>query len=233
MEISVEKIVWKAKLLPLEYKSKSEFEHQIQEKRTGRKTAQQSTIKLGKGDNSNEKDLSAKSSASRKATRISQEDVAQSRQGYCPSSAGQGKKATLSLRSLSRIGSLRLRSDFERLRKQGMTARSGNVHIRYAVPEHSGTASAGSSPGRAPADLQEADARVAYAIGKKTGKAVQRNRLKRQMRAIFCETAAEHPDLFSPGDYLVRVAAPESCYHQLKEDVINTLKQLKSEDKLH
>lgn len=103
-----------------------------------------------------------------------------------------------------------------------MTVRSGNVRIRYAMPEHSGTASALGSPSRALADR-----RVAYAIGKKTGKAVQRNRLKRQLRAIFRETAVGNAELFPPGDYLVRVTAPESSYRQLKEDVTKALNQLK------
>ena len=112
-----------------------------------------------------------------------------------------------------------------------MTARSGNVQIRYAAPARSGTA--GSSPGRVPADRRAACARIAYAIGKKTGKAVQRNRLRRQLRAIFRETAAENLDFLPPGDYLVRVAAPESSYHRLREDVTDALKQLNSADKSH
>ena len=240
VEISVEKIVWKARTLPLEYCIVGESNSPLQ--RTGRHTAhkttkaKQSQLKLGKGDNSNEKDLSAKSSASRQATRISQEDVAQSGESHCSSSASQGKKATLSLRAVRRIGSLRLRSDFERLRRQGMTARSGNVQIRYAVPARSGTA--GSSPGRVPAARvpaarREACARIAYAIGKKAGKAVQRNRLRRQLRAIFQETSDENPELLPHGDYLVRVAAFESSRRQLKEDVTNSLKQLKSAAKSH
>lgn len=104
--------------------------------------------------------------------------------------------------------------------------RSGNVRISYAMPQHSGTASALGSP--APAHR-----RLAYAIGKKTGKAVQRNRLRRQLRAIFRETAVENAELFPPGDYLVRVVAPESSYRQLKEDVTKALSQLKLADELH
>lgn len=109
-----------------------------------------------------------------------------------------------------------------------MTARSGNVHIRYAMPEHPGTASTPGSSAFAPADR-----RVAYAIGKKTGKAVQRNRLRRRLRAIFRETAAGNAELFPPGDYLVRVTAPESSYRQLKEDVTKALNQLKPTVKSH
>lgn len=173
--------------------------------------------KLGKGEQGNEKDLSAESQASLKATWISQEDVAPSGQGYHQCSASQRKKATLSLTAVSRISSLRLRSDFERLRGQGTTVRSGNVHIRYAKPESS------SREQRAKADD---DLRIAYAIGKKAGKAVKRNRLRRQLRGVFREINASSTELLPAGDYLVRIATLESSYSQLKEDVKRALKQL-------
>ncbi len=68
--------------------------------------------------------------------------------------------------------------------------------------------------------------RIAYAIGKKTGKAAQRNRLKRQLRAIFREIYDGNIELLPAGDYLVRVSAAESSYHHLKEDVKKALRQL-------
>ena len=172
---------------------------------------------LGKGDTRNEKDLSAKSSASRQATRISQEDVAPRGKGYGQGSASQRKKATLSLTAVSRIGSLRLRSDFERLRRQGTTVRSGNVRIRYARPE---------SSSREELAKSDDDLRIAYAIGKKAGKAVMRNRLRRQLRGVFREISASDAELLPAGDYLVGVAALESSYSQIKEDVKRALKQL-------
>lgn len=90
--------------------------------------------------------------------------------------------------------------------------RSGNVSIRHFVP---GTPSIDSN-----------HRRIAYAIGRKTGKAVQRNRLKRQLRAIFREIYDGNIELLPAGDYLVRVIATESSYHHLKEDVKRSLRQL-------
>ena len=95
--------------------------------------------------------------------------------------------------------------------------RSGNVHIRYAMPE---------SSNREKLAKADADLRIAYAIGKKTGKAVKRNRLRRQLRAVFREISASNAELLPTGDYLVRVVAFESSYHQLKEDVKEALVQL-------
>ena len=97
-----------------------------------------------------------------------------------------------------------------------MTVRSGNVHIRYAMPESPSLERRTSS----------VDPRIAYAIGKKTGKAVQRNRMKRQLRAIFHEICASGAEILPAGDYLVRVVAPESSYLRLKEDVKRALEQL-------
>ena len=96
--------------------------------------------------------------------------------------------------------------------------RSGNVHIRYAMPESSSL----EKPGR----TSSADRRIAYALGKKTGKAVKRNRLRRQLRAVFREISTSDAELLPTGDYLVRVVAFESSYRQLKEDVKEALMQL-------
>lgn len=95
--------------------------------------------------------------------------------------------------------------------------RSGNVRIRYAKPE--------SSSREEPAKSDD-DLRIAYAIGKKAGKAVKRNRLRRQLRGIFREISTSNAELLPAGDYLVGVAALESSYSQLKEDVKRALKQL-------
>jgi len=45
--------------------------------------------------------------------------------------------------------------------------------------------------------------RVAYAFGRQLGSAVVRNRLRRQLRAILEECAAQNPALLPQGDYLV------------------------------
>lgn len=64
-----------------------------------------------------------------------------------------------------------------------------------------------------PADDPSAAVRVAYAIGKRVGGAVVRNRLRRRLRAVFAELA--ETDL-APGDYLVG-AAPEAAVLTLPE----------------
>jgi ribonuclease P protein component len=63
--------------------------------------------------------------------------------------------------------------------------------------------------------------RVAYAIGRKVGSAVKRNRIRRRLRSIFRELA---PHL-RPGSYLIGVApqATELRYGELRTTVIQAL----------
>jgi ribonuclease P protein component len=75
---------------------------------------------------------------------------------------------------------IRDRATFEALRRSGRRVRQGPVTVTYAAV---GTAS---------------EPRVAYAVGKRVGKAVVRNRLRRQLRAaVECVPGLE------PGAYLV------------------------------
>lgn len=72
------------------------------------------------------------------------------------------------------------------LRVSRLRRRSGPVTVTF-VPETHGT----STPPR-----------VAYAIGRKVGSAVVRNRLRRRLRSIVYEVAAQ----LRPGAYLVGMA---------------------------
>jgi ribonuclease P protein component len=78
------------------------------------------------------------------------------------------------------VGRLRTRRSFELLARHGIRARHGTVTVWFRPSDE------------APA------ARVGYAIGKPTGSAVDRNRLRRRLRAMI--DSLELP----PGDYLVR-----------------------------
>ena len=62
-----------------------------------------------------------------------------------------------------------------------------------------------------------AQPRVAYAVGKRVGGAVERNRLRRRLRAIVAEAATGVP----PGAYLVAAGpeAAETGFEELKRIV--------------
>lgn len=83
-----------------------------------------------------------------------------------------------------------------------MTVRSGPLWLRYCRPASVNEPVLGSALGSV-ATSHPATRRVAYALGRKLGSAVVRNRLRRQLRAILEECATENSALFPEGDYLV------------------------------
>lgn len=82
---------------------------------------------------------------------------------------------------MATIGRLRGRRTFTALAQQGRTVRSGPLRVRYLV----------ASGNEAPA--------VGYAIGKKVGGAVDRNRIRRRLRAVISFSNAP----LTSGFYLV------------------------------
>jgi ribonuclease P protein component len=64
---------------------------------------------------------------------------------------------------------------------------------------------------------------VAYAIGRKVGSAVERNRLRRRLRAIVRELAPQ----IRPGAYLIRVA-PEAAQLSHTELVTNVTEAIQA-----
>ena len=68
------------------------------------------------------------------------------------------------------------------------------------------------------------DARVAYAITKRVGGAVERNRLRRRLRAVFAELAAESPGTVPDGVLLVS-AGPDVSDRD-PEELRNDVKRL-------
>ncbi len=105
-----------------------------------------------------------------------------------------------------------------------MTVRSGPLWLRYCEPGPTDSARVDvGAPGRRVGEQwvgerQSADQRaanqrrVAYALGKGLGSAVVRNRLRRQLRAVFEECAGGADAGFFPaGDYLVGIwPSPEA-----------------------
>lgn len=95
------------------------------------------------------------------------------------------------------IWRIRDRATFEALRRSGRRARRGPVTVTYA---------AGGAP----------HPRVAYAVGKRAGKAVVRNRLRRRLRSAVAGVAG-----LEPGAYLVAAdpGASGLSYEDLRTQV--------------
>ena len=52
------------------------------------------------------------------------------------------------------------------------------------------------------------DARIAFAIPRSVGNAVERNRIRRRIRAILDDEARDDPDFPARGDHVIRITAP-------------------------
>jgi len=65
---------------------------------------------------------------------------------------------------------------------------------------------------------------VMFAIPKKTGTAVARNRIRRRLRAIFEQLSREDPSLLDDGRYLFRVSSPiDHLSHQELHGIVTDL----------
>jgi len=91
------------------------------------------------------------------------------------------------------------RATFEALRRDGQRSRRGHVTVTFIAVDGPGVP------------------RVAYAVGKRVGGAVVRNRLRRRLRAVVAEATGS----LAPGAYLV-AAGREAAglpYEDLKAQV--------------
>ncbi len=98
------------------------------------------------------------------------------------------------------------RSDFEELKKAGRRFAGRNVSIFFAKRD------------------SEGPVLVGFAISKKVGNAVVRNRIRRRLRAISASTEVT----LIPGSYLIAVkpSVKESGYLELKADVTSVLRRI-------
>ena len=87
--------------------------------------------------------------------------------------------------SVGRVGHVRDRATFLALRRSGRRARAGQLTLTWLAD--------------VAGDL--APPRVAYAVGRRIGPAVQRNLVRRRLRAVVAEFVSEMP----PGAYLLSV----------------------------
>lgn len=124
--------------------------------------------------------LSAQCEEAGQAPRLPSPHVRPGRPSHHQGSTSQGPSAAVRL-----IGRVRDRRTFAELRRSPRRARSGPLTVAFV-------------PGG-----PDESARVAYAIGKRTGGAVQRNQVRRRLRALVSDLAPE----LEPGAYLIGAAA--------------------------
>ncbi|MCQ3806471.1 MAG: ribonuclease P protein component [Acidimicrobiaceae bacterium] len=91
------------------------------------------------------------------------------------------------------IEALSGRRSFERLKAEGVRHGRGRLRLlsRHASV-HDPTQSA----------------RIGFAISRTVGNAVERNRMRRRVRAVLHELSRDDPSLLPGGDYLFRVTSP-------------------------
>lgn len=160
------------------------------------------------------------------ASRLSAPDVDPGGSGDPVSSAAQGAGPAVSLNGLEFSGrgmavaplvALRGKRAFAQLREQGRTVRRGAVWVRAVVePVRSEGEPAISAVSSTSSDARQSVA-VAYAIGRRVGSAVVRNRVRRRLRAIIRDCVPE----LQPGAYLVggSVEIASLSYGELKSMV--------------
>ena len=133
-----------------------------------------------------ETDVPTQRAQTRQDARIPQADVDQGRPGGHQGPPGEGTPAPVGVTAgrprRPGVTAVRARATFADLRRSSSRGRSGPLSVSYvARPEWERS-------------------QVAYAVGRKVGNAVQRNRLRRRLRAIMAGCAADLP----VGAYVVR-----------------------------
>ncbi len=91
------------------------------------------------------------------------------------------------------------KKSFRKLAEQGKRARSGSLSLIYRLDESQDTIN------------------VAYSVGKKVGKAVVRNKIKRRLRSLVRDCS----DQLIGGDYLVIVSPKvvNSRFSELRDEI--------------
>ena len=132
------------------------------------------------------------------AARLPSPDVDQGGAGHPVGPAAQGSSQPVGL-----IWTVRDRATFEALRRRGRRVRRGPITVTWLEGD----------PAEPP--------RVAYAIGRRAGGAVVRNRIRRRLRAITREVRAQ----LRPGAYLfgATAAAASLSYGDLRATVCQAL----------
>jgi ribonuclease P protein component len=151
--------------------------------------------------------LPAQQPPTRQASRLPSSDVHSGWACRPPVAAAQGPSQVVGL-----IWRIRDRRTFLELRRSGRRARCGVLTITFA-PD--------------PPDRGDPP-RVAFSVARKVGPAVDRNQIRRRIRAAMRGLQAESPPMVPPGAYLisVRPEATTRTYDELRTDVEAALGKL-------
>ena len=114
------------------------------------------------------------------------------------------------------IGSVRDRATFAAFGRSRQRARRGWLTVSFVADDALGP------------DATDGPTRVAYSIGRKVGGAVERNRLRRRLRAVMSELSPQ----IRPGAYLIAAGRPATdvSYQELKAMMSTALHDLGSGD---
>jgi ribonuclease P protein component len=146
-----------------------------------------------------EADVSAQHAKASKEARLPAPDVDARRTGGAQGTPAQGPTSALGL-----TWAVRDRETFARFRASRARARVGAVTVTF-VP--GGT---------------DMPPRVAYQVGRRVGGAVERNRVRRRLRAVIGEAAGE----LAPGSYLIGAgpSAASAGFDELRTMVRSALR---------
>jgi len=116
---------------------------------------------------------------------------------------------------LTTLPALRSPAAFAALRREGRRARRGPVTVTWAP-----------APATASAVPVTEPARVAYAVGRRAGGAVVRNRIRRRLRAVVRDIVREAAPGLAPGAYLIGAGAEAATlpYEELRRTVTEALR---------
>ncbi len=153
--------------------------------------------------------LSTKRTQTGEDPRLPQADVDEGRPGGDPVAPGEGTPSPVGVTSgggsLTALAPIRSRHTFEDLRRSRTRGRSGPLTVVF-IPQSTWSR-----------------CEVAYAINRKMGNAVTRNRLRRRLRSIL----SGHTPSLPAGAYLIRTGpeAPHLAFDQLKVAMSQALEQ--------
>ena len=151
--------------------------------------------------------LSAQRTEAGQDTRVPQAHVDQGRPGGDPVAPGEGTPSPVGVISAGSskraLTPIRSRHTFEELRRSRVRGRSGPLTVVF-VPQNTWSR-----------------CEVAYAINRKLGNAVTRNKLRRRLRSILSGTS------LPSGAYLIRTGpeAPKLAFDELKVAMSQALDQ--------